>query len=199
MNQQEIVNENENIGFYKIICRDGEINIPKSEFENIMFKDWFINKVFEYDKTNVIDVWEDKNIVSIILDSVRYNKLVLDVNDKNINISYLQLLAEKWCIQKNIIEEIEKLNFNKDILEMFIPKINECSNCGMGFKDNENNSDSCIHHEKRNVNNRFACCGIEFSNVDHPKRNGCKKGYHVKKVDSFVLSVLSKLLSKNNY
>jgi len=31
---------------------------------------------------------------------------------------------------------------------MFIPKINECSNCGMGFKDSENNSDSCMHHEK---------------------------------------------------
>ena len=48
MNQEELLHEK--YDFYKIICRDGEINIPKSEFENIVFKDWFINKVFEYDK-----------------------------------------------------------------------------------------------------------------------------------------------------
>ena len=27
---------------YKFICRDGEITIPRTEFDNIIFKDFFI-------------------------------------------------------------------------------------------------------------------------------------------------------------
>ena len=163
--------------FVKLILRDGTIEIPKSEFDLINFKDWFIGKVFEYDKADTIELWEYKEPMEILIDSMRYNKLVIN-KSKNINIRYLHLLGEKLCVPIHILEEIKKLEAKNDIKNL-IPTVKRCYNCYAGYKESENKEGSCVFHPKSFCNGRWLCCGVELDNVEHPLRLGCKKAIHV--------------------
>lgn len=165
---------------YNIILKDGEINIPKSEFDIIHFKDWFINKVFEYDNTNTITLWEEKKIMNIIIESMRFNKLIIDTNDKSINIKYLYSLSEKLCVPENILNEIKSLDLYSNLFQIIIPKIKKCKNCYIGFKEEENHSEACIFHSSCGVtDNRKVCCGVKIEDIENPLRLGCRKGYHI--------------------
>lgn len=189
------MSENNPKNHYKFICRDGEIIIPKQEFNNIIFKDWYINKVFEYDNCNILNIWEDKQIVLTILDSVRYNKLIL--NNNNINLNYLLVLAEKWCVSTNIIDEIKYKIKQTNIIDNLLPEIKQCKNCNMGYKESENTSTSCQFHDNIFINNgrNHRCCGISATNHSHEKRLGCKKGYHIQNIlSSKNLDYLIKIL-----
>lgn len=169
-----------NVNTYKIILKDGEIIIPKSEFDIIHFKDWFINKVFEYDNTNSITLWEEKKIMEIIIQSMRFNKLIMNINDKSINIKYLYALAEKLCVPKNILNEIKSLDLYSNLCEIISPKIKRCKNCYIGFKEEENHSEACIFHSSCGYsNNRKICCGVKLDDTDNPLKLGCRKGYHI--------------------
>jgi hypothetical protein len=179
---------------YKFICRDGEITIPKQEFDNIIYKDWFINKVFEYDNIDTFNIWEDKQIVLTILDSVRYNKLIF--ND-NINLNYLLVLAEKWCVPTNIIDEINYKIKQTNIIDILLPEVKQCKNCKIGYKETENTSNSCQIHDDIFINHgkNHHCCGISSTDHSHEKRLGCKKGFHIQQnLTQIHLDYLTKLL-----
>ena len=179
--------------FVKLILRDGTIKIPKTEFDLINFKDWFIGKVFEYDKEDTIELWEFKEPVEILIDSMRYNKLVIN-ESKNINIRYLHLLGEKLCIPIHILEEIKTLEI-KSYIKNLIPTVKRCYNCNSGYKESENKDGSCIFHTKPVCNDRWLCCGVELNNLEHPLRLGCKKAIHIDSNihENFILKIIDKL------
>lgn len=144
--------------------RNGEVKIPENEIESICIFDWYISKLInnniDNEKKKLFEIWEDYDVFITIIDSVRFNKLILK-ND-SINLDYLLCLADKWCIQENIINQIKKEINKPNILEDYInSKIQRCTVCYNGFKIDENHSEAC-------------------SNL-----NG--KGYHVHKIDIELL------------
>ena len=97
-----------------LTLRDGNLVLPKREFDSVFDFDWFLNLLVKFpnysnepeDKVVNYTLWEEKNAVLSILDSLRYNKLIL----YNTNLDYLAALADKWCVPEWLKNEINKRN-----------------------------------------------------------------------------------------
>lgn len=154
---------------------------------SITNKKWFlldiINAHINHYDSNKININEDKNLALSLIETMRYNKLIL-LND-NININLLLLLAKKWrvpdkiinIIENNLSEKAKKIIINHPILNYLIF---QCINCKMGFKLHENTNNSCVCHPKclNHISHKFNCCG-KYSGSDP-----CSRGYHcLSKVD----------------
>lgn len=159
--------------------RDGTIKIPKKEFEDIFDFNWFLGNLTKYDENSDTTIqkyclWESKNTVLAILDSLRYNKLIIYDND----LDYLYALSDKWCVPEwlktEILLNIEKKKINNDFTNNMSFK---CLNCGSGFKISENKNDSCKTHRYSlcAVTLRFSCCGKHAD----AENNYCISGYHI--------------------
>ena len=174
--------------------RDGTIKIPKKEFDDIFDFTWFLGNLTKYDQNQDTHIqkyclWESKNVVLSLLDSLRYNKLIT----YNTDLDYLYALADKWCVPEWLKTEI-LLNMKKNKntftdLTKDMPMV--CVNCGTGFKLSENHSDSCKTHRYSlsTVNLRFSCCGKQADAED----NYCITGYHVLSSSDY-----DKLIKLNN-
>ena len=169
-----------------IKLRDGNINIPYKYFEKYLDIDWFFSNLIKYslnteDKDTIIEIFESKNAVLSIFDSLRFHKLVIH-ND--VSLDYLYTLLDYWCGPEWIKDEIEKRRINEEYKEvnkktdMIITLENyifKCINCYSGFKMSENNRDSCKRH-LTNISHTtmiHSCCG---GGIDSDK---CLIGYHI--------------------
>jgi len=186
-----------------IKLRDGTINIPYKYFEKYLDIDWFFSNLIKYsfnDDTNggmgdgiegiegkddikytIIEIFESKNAVLSIFDSLRFNKLVIH---NYVSLDYLYSLVDYWCGPEWIKEEIEKRRINEEYKEvnkktdMIITLENyifKCINCYNGFKLSENNRDSCKRHLTHISHTTMihSCCG---GGIDSDK---CLIGYHI--------------------
>ena len=138
-----------------------------------------------------IDINEDYDIIKCIYDSLRYNTLI---NNKDTNLKLMYMVADKWCVSLELLEEIKnKIFLNKKHLDLcsLYEKIKGetavCKICLKGFNKNKNTFDSCKSHGHSSPNtntNIFGCCNKEES---------CKVGYHVEKIDYDLLRILTNL------
>ena len=165
-----------------LTLRDGKLMIPKEYYKRYLELDWFFSKMIEFDSmdnNNEYTLWEDKNAILSIFDSLKFSKLVVH---EGVSIEYLENLCDMWLVpewiksalqdRKNKIEE-EKYDYESEG-----NKIYQCKNCGCGFKLRENKSDSCKKHPLGyGQNGRYYCCGV--SNTVH--NSWCLVGYHVPK------------------
>ena len=184
-----------------IKLRDGTINIPYKYFEKYLDIDWFFSNLIKYSfnggshgndgiegiekkndiKDTIIEIFESKNAVLSIFDSLRFNKLVVH---SDVSLDYLYSLVDYWCGPEWIKEEIEKRRINEEYKEvnkktdMIITLENyifKCINCYGGFKLSENYLDSCKRHSTHISHTTMihSCCG---GGIDSDK---CLLGYHI--------------------
>ena len=162
--------------------RDGKLLIPKEYYKRYLEFDWFFSKMIEFDamdKDDEYTLWEDKNAILSIFDSLKFSKLVLH---DGVSIDYLEHLCNMWLVpewiksalqdRKNKIED-EKYYYNSED-----NKIYQCVVCDIGFKLIDNKCDSCKKHRLSvGSNGRYYCCGASQTEPN----NFCVVGYHVPK------------------
>jgi len=167
--------------YLKLNCRGQVIEIPEYEIEIFKLKDNFLSNLLSFDPNDInkeIYIWEDKNVVLSIIDSIRLNKTIIH---KDVNEDYYYGLCNKWNVllqKKDIVpdvhpdlkDRIKSLNhfyqtiFNSD-------GVKQCNNCHSGFKENENHSQACkTHRWAKIIDGIYECC-----NSSEP----CKIGYHI--------------------
>ena len=169
--------------------RNEKVYMTKNDITGIVKEDWFMKTILEANyfsdqESNKLEINEDKNTALSLIESMRYNRLIVY---PRVSMDYLLLLGEKWCIPENIIgmikERIDR-NINVNNLDYQIheePNLCEadnivfkCYNCGSGFKMAENKNDSCICHKTFHPGiETFMCCGGKAGSI------ACTLGYHV--------------------
>jgi hypothetical protein len=169
--------------------RNGDIVIPNKFYNSFLDFDWFISNLINFsdnDKSNTnpikkYSLWEDKNTVLSLFDSLRFNKLILH-ND--ISIDYFEALCDMWCAPEWLMDEIIKYKDNNKIKNKItlVNNVFKCENCKIGFKLNENTDSSCKYHPIKFDPgwDKYICCGRK-TNDEY-----CKVGYHF--VESYTIS-----------
>ena len=161
--------------------RDGKLIIPKDYYKRYLEFEWFFSKMIEFKKNDNDDdeytLWEDKNALLSIFDSLKYSKLVVH---KDVSLEYLISLCDMWVVPDWITKSV--LDRKRKESEMYDStkehnKIYMCTNCKVGFKLHENENDSCKFHSMSVClsNGRYYCCGTSMQSV----RTFCRVGYHV--------------------
>ena len=172
--------------------RNEKVFMTKNDITGLIKEDWFLKTILETncfldnidEEVDNIEINEDKNTAMSLIESMRYNKLIVY---PRVSMDYLLLLAEKWCIPENIIDMIKeriKKNINVNNLDYQIYEeptfceadniVFKCINCGVGFKMSENKNDSCISHRTFHPGiETFVCCGGKTGSLP------CTLGYHV--------------------
>jgi len=152
--------------------RNGNISIPKKYFDDYLDIDWFFSSLIKFDPNErEFTIWEDKETVLSIFDSIRFNKLVIH---NNVSITYLEALCDMWCAPEWLLSEIKNkqrttinnLKFNNHVFA--------CISCNIGYKISENINTSCKSHKymiNKNTNKYDCCNGV-------PGSIGCVVGYH---------------------
>ena len=94
--------------FYKFVLRDGKTAfIPKEELEGLFFEDTFFGGLIRtsssesFNNENTFELWEDYDTFMSIIDSLRFNDLIVY---EGVNLNYMRALCDKWCINNNIIQ-----------------------------------------------------------------------------------------------
>lgn len=175
----------------QITCRDNKkIQLPRKEILDLIEQDWFLSLLvsnnFGKENENCYYVWEDFNHVMSIIESLRYNELIIL---ESVSLDYLKCLADKWCAPDWLKEKIiNRQNENKKINDIN-NIIFKCETCEKGFKNSENTKYSCRTHVYgySATSECFACCG------NGKESKYCRVGYHI----SSILN--NKLLELNNY
>ena len=156
-------------------------------------QDWFLETVLTHPmikpdnpiKPNKIEIPEDKNTAMSIIETLRYNRLIVL---PGVSLDYMYALADKWCLPEDIVnlirERIDKnIHVNKiklgvydeepdfDLID-YIPL--KCESCKVGFKMSENKPDSCNCHPGHFIvsDGVYSCCGLPAGSEP------CSKGYH---------------------
>lgn len=188
--------------FIELSFRNESVFMVKRDITGLVNEEWFLKTILETNYSTVntnntkennadvkevitkIVINEDKNTSMSLIDSMRYNRLIVY---PNVSMDYLLLLSEKWCIPENIIEMIRERmvnninvnnlnNFNYDnpVISLRDNMIFKCIGCNAGFKMADNKMDSCLRHLSFNLHsNKFICCGGEYGSTP------CILGYHV--------------------
>ena len=177
--------------------RDGNLVIPRKEFDNIMDFDWFLGFLvkthFDGNDTEELSkysLWESKNVVLSIFDSLRYNRLIIYEN----NLEYFLSVAEKWCAPEWLVDAIKNRKNNVNDVHSVLTEasttldggIKKCLNCSIGYNPLDNSSTSCKFHSyslsfRIEDNSCYTCCGYRpyKDYEDHIYSCGCKIGYHI--------------------
>ena len=172
---------------YIFKLRDGDICIPEKFYSSFLDIDWFISSLIKFNDAStkendkIIEIYESKNAVLTMFDSIRFNKLVL--YDESID--YLINLADYWCAPdwlQNELKEYKKNSFCKKI--NINEQILQCTLCKTGFKMSENTHMSCKTHRNSTISNYsgnliFSCCGRDKN--EEP----CLVGYHIPEKSDF--------------
>ena len=80
--------------------RDGNLIIPKEYYTRYLDFDWFFSKMIEFDSIdtdNTYTLWEDKNAILSIFDSLKFSKLVVH---EGVSTEYLENLCDMWLVPK---------------------------------------------------------------------------------------------------
>lgn len=159
----------------KIKFRNELVHILKDEIESLTSNEWFLNNLIKYpNESGIYEIWEDKNTVMSIFDSLKHNALIIY---PNVSLDYLIILCDKWGVPDELIEKIQN-NIDKAIQDKknsnligFIENFPlQCNKCNKGFKLNENTSNSCKNHSGSydNINQYYICCkGIKPCNESY--------------------------------
>ena len=122
---------------------------------------------------------KNKNIIKLpnILDP-RLNNYFLEI-PKMIN-----LPIHSWDNNfRTLIIEIDPQFPDIKLLEDVTEDIKQCKNCKVGFKESENNCDSCVFHpgeiRKIGLTNYWSCCGTNIQETNNDLIWGCKQCYHI--------------------
>lgn len=147
--------------------RKESVFLLKSEIINLTNEKWFLSTLLDMDfsddpLSNKIELCEDKNTAMSLIESLRYNRLiVLD----GVSLEYLLALSEKWCLPEflieNIKDKIQSNNNNKQKNNMIDNIVFQCYICNIGFKMSENTKESCKTHTKMYSLSaeKYPCCG----------------------------------------
>ena len=158
--------------------RDGEITIKKDYFEKYLNFDWYLSSLIRFpyneddkgDKENqVFEIFENKNAVLSIIDSLKFSKLVIH-ND--VSLEYFEALCDMWLVPDWLKNDI--VTRKNNIVDL--NKITECKICKIGFKMSENTSTSCKSHSGYcNLQKMMTCCGVKINEA----KDYCIIGYHI--------------------
>ena len=160
--------------------RNGKVFIPKDYYDRYLSNiDWFFSGLINNTNDDEpIILWEDKEVVLTIFDSLKFNKLTLH---ENVSLEYLENICNMWCVPEWLLDAIALRKQNIEICKKD-SKLNsyifECKNCGVGFKLSDNTNKSCNTHNYSMISLNggiFPCCGR--SKDDEP----CLVGYHIPK------------------
>jgi hypothetical protein len=173
-----------------LVFRGDSVIFKKSEIINLVRDDWFLANVLEMKFVDQripdkLEICEDKNTAMSLIDTMRYNKLVVY---PNVSLDYLLALGNKWCVPEYVIKMItdriiNNVNVNRMDSNMNSLRFDEietkisfrCINCKGGFKISENTSESCCFHQE-DIHLGLGirkCCG------NSPDSPPCRKAYHV--------------------
>ena len=157
--------------------RGESVFMTRGDISGLVDEEWFLSVIVGDDywkeDLNKVEINEDKNTVMSIIETMRYNTLIVL---KYMSIDYMIALADKWCIPEIFIEfmKTEKEAPEKDNNPLddivFL-----CSICKTGFKMSENKPDSCKSHPTyiSSHSGSFVCCGRTI------EEEPCRIGYHV--------------------
>ena len=133
------------------------------------------------EENNVFTLWESKDAILSLFDSIKFNKLTIH---NNISLDYLNHLADMWCspewLKNDLKLALEKKNKKLEINDTINNKLNDyifmCQICNSGFKLSENTNSSCKFHKGHFIVNAniFMCCGR-----DNSIERKCSIGYHI--------------------
>ena len=90
--------------------RNESVYMTKNDITGLTNEEWFLKNILEADyfpeeeNNNKLEINEDKYTALSIIDSMRYNRLIVY---PRVSMDYLLLLAEKLCIPENIIDMIK--------------------------------------------------------------------------------------------
>ena len=157
------------------LCFRGEsVIMTRGDITGLVDEDWFLSILVgnDYWKEDLyrIEINEDKNTAMSIIETMRYNTLIVL---KDVSIDYMIALADKWSIPEMFIEIIKNEKTRPKKNNILDDMIFLCTKCGCGFKMNENKSDSCKSHPTFVSDGRFICCGR--TSDEEP----CRIGYHI--------------------
>ena len=163
------------------LCFRGEsVFMTKGDITGLVDEEWFLSVIVgnDYWKSDLdtLEVNEDKNTAMSIIETMRYNSLIV-LN--NVSLDYMLVLAEKWCIPDQFIQYIKDKKTNPDETLTNDKTVNnmvfKCTLCNTGFKIKENKKDSCKYHATyiSPTSGRFICCNGTLE--DQP----CHIGYHL--------------------
>jgi len=172
--------------FIKFNFRNEVVFMQKGDICSLIDEDWFLSSIlntkFNDVDDNTLFINEDKNTAMSLLETIRYNRLI--VYDK-VSLDYMLALSEKWClptyindiISKGIEEQSEnQITDNNEIKRMNILKMIpfKCTVCQTGFKLQDNTSTSCFCHPGvyNIMSQSYKCCGKPLDSQP------CKIGYH---------------------
>lgn len=159
------------MNFITLECRGTKLILPIKEIESLTDQDWFLKLLVKYESDNAsvepVELGEDINIVLSIIETLKYNKLILY---NNISLEHMFMLCDKWCVPDWILEEITS-RIEKKKSDNTDEKIYRCLICNIGFKKSENKNNSCKKHKLPYsiIISSFPCC-----NNNEP----CVQGYH---------------------
>ena len=174
----------------KFIFNDeSTIFYTKGDICGFIKEEWFLSHILKEDSledsdSNTIIINEDKNTVRSLIDSLRYNRLIVY---PDVSFDYLIALSEKWCLPDWVNKSIkERLDHNIDTNHVDRGIVNRrqidpidnivfhCTNCKVGFRHSENKSTSCKAHPGgfHPGIETFTCCGRKGD------AGPCVSGYH---------------------
>lgn len=171
--------------------REESVHINRKEITDLIIDDWFLSNILQMDFKDglpkKLDINEDKNTAMSLIESLRYNSLIVL---PNVSLDYMLSLSYKWCLPQYINKMIiDRINYNVNINRIeenlgdnmfdFIDTAMtfKCENCRGGFKISENTSESCEYHSGT-INyglEIYICCGQKMTGPPKP----CRKSYHV--------------------
>ena len=148
----------------KLKCLGGDVFFSKEDVPD----DTFLSALISWnDGSTELSVSEPKEIVSNLMASLKYEKII----DDNISLKHMYLLAKSWAFPKELLDQLEENIVKKTEKEPIL----QCKICKVGFKESENTSTSCKSHTSNMHGGTylFQCCGKNFDNP-------CCIGYHIK-------------------
>ena len=164
----------------ELIFRNESIFMVKTDITGLIDSDWFLSVILKWQNgSNQIQINEDKDTSMSLIETLRFNKLIVY---PNVSLDYMSALADKWCLPNTIIKMINDVilinNYQvvKNKLNLIDNMVFKCINCKAGFKMSENTSDSCkfhpLNYDVNVLESIFKCCG---GVKDGPV---CTVGYH---------------------
>ena len=89
-----------------------------------MFGDWYISKLvcnsIDTKENDTFEIWEDEDVFMTIINGMRLNNLIL--YDDDINFDYLYSLADKYCVNEKILEQIKEKKKCMNIIKKLLLK-----------------------------------------------------------------------------
>lgn len=173
-----------------IKLKNNQYQLSEQELELVTVDEWYLSMQVKYiDSSKNIEIDEEYQIFKDILDSFKFRTFIISDLKK---INYYLELGKKWLLPDWLMELIEERKKDSDSfqnLKKIIIDYQKCVNCGVFFKESENNSEACHFHPGQLVSGNYSCCGYRPSQFNYELKY-CSRGYHG--VDQYSYAILFK-------